>query len=299
MTLLALVGPTASGKSRLALEVAVARGGVEIVAIDAFTVYRGMDVGTAKPSAQERARVPHHGIDLLDPAEDLSVARYQRWARAAIADIGGRGATPLLVGGSGLYFRAVVDDLEFPPTDPSVRRRLTDEFAASPEDAHAHLADLDPEAAARIDPGNLRRSVRALEVLELTGRRFSAFARAWDDFRSIYPGLDVARLAPAADVLRRRIDERARRMVAAGLLDEAVQLRRGAPLSATAAQAIGYREAFAVLDGEMAAADLADAIAQRTWRYAKRQRAWFDRDPRCQPVDPSEVVRRWRGRDGW
>jgi tRNA dimethylallyltransferase len=288
--LLAIVGPTASGKSALALDVArrrlAAGRPTELIAVDAFTIYRGMDVGTASPSAEERAEVVHHLVDVLDPWQELTVAAFQRLARAAIADVRHRGATPLLVGGSGLYWRAVVDDLRFPPTDPSVRARLEGQWGERPLDAHAHLATLDPSAAARIDPPNLRRTVRALEVIELTGAPFSAGDDGWDRHASVVGDLTVAYLEPEGAALRERIAARATAMVVGGLLDEAATLRGlPRPLSRTAAQAIGYAEALAVLDGELPIGDLADTIARRTWRYARRQRAWFRADPRCEPTE--------------
>lgn len=287
MSVLAILGPTASGKSALALEVARARiadgRATEVVAVDAFTVYRRMDLGTAKPARAERDEVPHHLVDVLDPDQDLTVAAFQGWARAAVDDVLARGATPLLVGGSGLYWRAVVDPLRFPPTDAHVRARLEERWGDHPAGAHAHLARHDPVAAERIGPGNLRRTVRALEVRELTGAPFSAFDDGWDRYGGVYDELRVAYLEPPGDQLRARIATRAERMVADGLLDEAAALRTG-PLSRTAAQAIGYAEAFAVLDGELPAEQLTAAIARRTWRYARRQRSWFRRDPRCEPL---------------
>jgi tRNA dimethylallyltransferase len=294
---LAIVGPTASGKSALALEVArrrsIAGRPTELVAVDAFTIYRGMDIGTATPSAEDRSQVVHHLVDVLDPWEGLTVAAFQRLARGTIADVRARGATPLLVGGSGLYWRAVVDDLRFPPTDPTVRARLEQRWHDRPLDAHAHLATLDPAAAARIDPPNLRRTVRALEVVELTGEPFSTFGDGWDRFDSVVGTLTVAYLEPEGAVLRERIRARAATMVAAGLLDEARALRMlPRPLSRTAAQAIGYAEALAVLDGLLAAEELAPAIARRTQRYARRQRAWFRADPRCEPTDPDVALGR-------
>lgn len=297
---LAIVGPTASGKSALALAVAhqrIAAGRpTELVAVDAFTIYRGLDVGTASPSAAERAEVVHHLVDALDPWEELTVAAFQRLARTAIADVRARGATPLLVGGSGLYWRAVVDDLRFPPTDPTVRARLEEHWRDHPLEAHALLATRDPAAAARIDPSNLRRTVRALEVLELTGARFSAFDDGWQRFASVVGTLTVAYLEPEGEELRERITARAAAMVADGLLDEARALRAlPRPLSRTAAQAIGYAEAFAVLDDDLPASQLATAIARRTWRYARRQRAWFRADPRCAPTDPVVAHRRLAG----
>ena len=292
MSPLALVGPTASGKSRAAGQIARRRGDIEIVAIDAFTVYRGMDVATAKPTAEERAEVPHHLVDVLDPDEELTVAQFQVLARDAIAAVRGRGRVPLLVGGSGLYFRAVVDDLRFPPTDPGVRAGLEKRYRDDPEGAHATLRRLDPRAAEGIAPENLRRTVRALEVLELTGEPFSAFATAWDEHVSIYPDLEVAYLEPEPAALRAAIADRARAMVEEGLMEEAAALRRGPGLSRTAAQAIGYAEAFAVLDGTLAEEELAGAITTRTWRFAKRQRGWFRADPRCTPVDAGTAVGR-------
>lgn len=297
MSTLAIVGPTASGKSQLALDVArhrIAAGRpTEIVAIDAFTVYRGMDVGTAKPSADERRTVPHHLLDILDPRQDLTVAWFQQRARETIAEVRARGATPLLVGGSGLYWRAVVDDLRFPPTDPALRERLAATWQHDPDSAHAHLRARDPAAADRIDPANLRRTVRALEVLELTGTPFSAYADAWDQHRSIYPDLAVAFLEPPAEDLRAAIQARAQAMVTGGLLDEAARLAASdPPLSRTARQAIGYAEAFAVLDGTADPDDLAVRIASRTWRYARRQRSWFRADPRCVAQAPAVVFPR-------
>jgi tRNA dimethylallyltransferase len=295
---LAIVGPTASGKSSLALDLARQRRAAgqptELVAVDAFTVYRGMDVGTAKPTPAERAEVPHHALDLREPWEELTVAEFQREARAAIADIQARGATPLLVGGSGLYFRAVVDPLRFPPTDPEVRAQLEARWWEEPAAAHAHLATLDPDAAARIEPPNVRRTVRALEVIELTGERFSSYDDAWSRYESRYPGLEVGYLEPPDEVLRAAIRRRVETMVREGLLDEARALRAlPHPLSRTAERAIGYAEAFAVLDGTQDADGLVDAITTRTWRYAKRQRSWFRADPRCTPTAADELRARW------
>ena len=293
---LALLGPTASGKSSLALAVADARAALghptEVVAIDAFTVYRGMDVGTAKPDLAARQRVPHHLVDVLDPSEELTVVRFRDLARAAIAAVHAKGATALLVGGSGLYWRAVVDDLAFPPTDAEVRRAVEARYAGDRDAAHADLERVDPEAARRIDARNLRRVVRALEVVELTGRRFSDWDDAWQRYESVYRDLDVALLDPPNDVLRAAIDERAAAMVADGLLAEVERLR--APdRSRTAGAAIGVAEAEAVLDGHASAEGLAQAVADRTWRYARRQRAWFRADPRCVVTTPEELLSRW------
>ncbi|MDQ3932725.1 MAG: tRNA (adenosine(37)-N6)-dimethylallyltransferase MiaA [Actinomycetota bacterium] len=295
--ILALVGPTATGKSALAVEVAhhhIQGRSMEIVAADAFTVYRGMDLGTAKPAADSRATITHHLVDVLEPWQDATVAWFQDAARAAIEDILARGRTPLLVGGSGLYFRALVDDLRFPPTQPSVRAALETRHTNDPAGAHAALTAVDPLAAAKIEPANLRRTVRALEVIELTGQRFSSFAQVWDRRESIYPGLEVRGLELPTPKLRTAIADRSAEMVAAGLLDEAASLRRQPrPLSRTAAQAIGYAEAFAVLDGRLDLAHLPRAIADRTWRYARRQRSWFRSDPRVRWSTPDEIRAAW------
>lgn len=298
MTVLAILGPTASGKSAVAMDLARRRRAAghptEVVAVDAFTVYRGMDIATAKPTAQERAEVPHHLIDVLEPYERIDAASFRERAREAIADVRSRGATPLLVGGSGLYWRAVVDDLDFPPTDPAVRSRIEAWWGGDPYAAYAHLTELDPDAAARIQPNNLRRIVRALEVIELTGGRFSTYDGAWARYASIYPDLEVAYLEPPSQRLRTRIGQRVSTMVREGLLDEAWDLRMlPVPLSSTAEQAIGYAEAFAVLDGKLDHTELGDAIAKRTWRYARRQRSWFRTDPRCTATEPAQVLDAW------
>ncbi|HEX2050069.1 MAG TPA: tRNA (adenosine(37)-N6)-dimethylallyltransferase MiaA [Actinomycetota bacterium] len=271
----ALVGATAVGKTDVALDVA-RRLGAEVVSVDSMQVYRGMDVGTAKPTVAQRALVRHHLLDVLDPEEALSVARFQALARAAIAEVAARGRLPLLVGGSGLYFRAVVDDLRFPPHAPDVRRALEDEAARVGAAAlHARLAGVDPDAAARIEPSNERRIVRALEVVEATGRPFSEES-SWDRYDSLYD-LDVAGLERPRAELYERIAARVDDMLERGLVDEARRLAvRG--LGATARQALGYRQ---VLDApEASPADLRDAIVRATKRFARRQESWFRADPR-------------------
>jgi tRNA dimethylallyltransferase len=275
---LALVGPTAAGKTELALALAE-RLGAEVVSADAMLVYRGMDIGTAKPTPEERARVPHHLVDLVDPGEEFSVARFQPLARAAIAGVLGRGRLPLLVGGSGLYFHAVVDEFVFPPTDPAVRARLEAEAAGSglPE-LYRRLAAADPAAAARIQPGNLRRTVRALEVMELTGRSFSSFRAAMDDPVSRYR-LTVLGVDPGAELLRARVAERVAAMAAAGLVEEVRRLAER-PLSRTARQALGYKELLDAIEQGTPVAEALEAVVRRTRAYARRQLAWFRRDPR-------------------
>lgn len=281
-SVLALVGPTGSGKSAVALEVAQRRE-AEIVAVDAFTVYRGMDVGTAKPGAEERARIRHHMIDRLDPTQECTVEWFQAEARTAVAGILARGRTPLLVGGSGLYFRAVVDPLAFPPTDPEVRTRLERRYRDDPPAAHAALERVDPAAASRIDPDNLRRSVRALEVVELTGRPFSDWRRAWDDYEAIYPGLEVVGLAVDREVLSVRIGRRVEEMVRGGIVEECRRLA-GLPLSSTARQAIGYAEFLEHVAGRVTLEEAIERTGARTRRYAARQARWFAADPRVRWV---------------
>lgn len=276
---LALVGPTAVGKSALAASIAEALGDVEIVSVDAMQVYRGLDVGTAKPSADDRRRVRHHLVDVADPAEEWSVARFQVMARAAVADVERRGRRALLVGGTGLYVRAVVDDLRFPGEDPHVRAAL-ERRAAEPGGLDALYADLmarDPAAAARIEPGNARRIVRALEVMALTGERFSASGVGLRHYGpTVFPVRQLGIWLPPA-VLDARIRARVDRMYAEGLVEESRAV--AARMSRTAAQAIGYREALAVLDGASVDAARA-ATVQRTRRFARRQIRWFRRDPR-------------------
>ena len=289
---LALVGPTAAGKTELALAVAE-RFGAEVVSADAMLVYRGMDIGTAKPTPEERARVPHHLVDLVDQGEEFSVARFQPLARAAISEVLGRGRVPLLVGGSGLYFQAVVDDFVFPPTDRAVRARLEAEAAAVglPE-LYRRLAAADPSAAARIQPGNLRRTVRALEVMELTGRTFSSFRAALDAPVSRYR-LTVLGLDPGAELLRARVAERVAAMAEAGLVEEVRRLAER-PLSRTARQALGYKELLDAMEQGTPIPEALEAVVRRTRAYARRQLAWFRRDPRVRwstlPPGPERIA---------
>jgi tRNA dimethylallyltransferase len=276
---LALVGPTASGKSEAGGAIA-GRLGAEIVSVDSMLVYRGMDVGTAKPTPAERAGVPHHLVDVADPQEAFSVARYQALARVAVEDIDTRGRPVLLVGGSGLYFRAIVDDLEFPETDPAARDELQAEAEAlGPDRLHERLAELDPAAAARIEPSNVRRTVRALEVAAVTGRPFSSYAERWErypDERVRAAGIDVPR-----EVLTARIHARVRGMVDAGLLDEVrALLDRGLFGWLTASRAIGYAEFARHLRGELSLEEASAETVRRTRELARRQMVWFRRDPR-------------------
>ncbi|HWB72231.1 MAG TPA: tRNA (adenosine(37)-N6)-dimethylallyltransferase MiaA [Egibacteraceae bacterium] len=284
---LALVGPTGVGKSQLALT-AARRLRAEIVAVDAFTVYRDMDVGTAKPSPDERAAVAHHMVDVLDPCQECTVQWFQAAARASVADIVSRGRVPLLVGGSGLYFRAVVDPLEFPPTDRTVRAAVAARYPEA-RSAHAALAALDPAAAGRMEAANFRRAVRALEVIELTGRAFSDWRRAWDEYHSVYPGLRVVGVALPRDELVARLDARVDAMVGRGLVPEC-RVLTGRTLSRSARQAIGYAEVLDHLAGRLTLAEAVERMKVRTRRYAARQARWFAADPRVQWKAPADVV---------
>jgi tRNA dimethylallyltransferase len=273
----AVVGPTASGKSVLAVRVALAVAG-EVVNADAFQLYRGMDVGTAKPTVTERRDVPHHLFDLLDVTQEASVAEYQRAAVAVLDDIAVRGRHAVLAGGSGLYVRAVLDGLEIPPTDPAVRARLEAELAVVGAPAlHARLAGRDPAAAAAILPTNGRRVVRALEVGELTGRPFRATMPAGAYARpAVQVGLDVPR-----EVLDQRIAARVDRMWHDGLVDEVRRLdTQGLSRGRTAARALGYEQVLRVLSGELTDDEARAQTVAATRRYARRQESWFRRDPR-------------------
>ena len=287
----AILGPTASGKSDLGIAIALARGG-EIVNLDASQVYRGMDIGTAKTPIEARRGVTHHLLDVLDVHASASVAEFQRLARAAIANVRSRGALPVCVGGSGLYVRAVLEDLEFPGTDPVVRERLERELAALGAAAmHARLAAVDPRAAEAILPGNTRRVVRALEVIELTGEPFiatlPAHGRLEEDVRV---GLDVPR-----DVLVERITARVQRMWSEGLVDEVRALESmGLREGRTASKALGYQQVLAYLAGECTETEALEATVQGTVRFARRQMQWFRRDPRITwlPYDAPDLVER-------
>ena len=290
---LALVGPTAAGKTALAMALAPGLG-AEIVSADAMLVYRGMDIGTAKPTPEQRSRVPHHLVNVVEPAEEFSVARFQPLARAAIAEVLARGAVPLLVGGSGLYFHAVVDEFVFPPTDAAVRTRLETEAAEAGLPAlYQRLVERDPAAAGRIQPANLRRIVRALEVIELTGRRFSSFRGAMDQPVSRYQ-LTVLGLDPGPELLRARVAERVASMAAAGLVDE-VRLLATRTLSRTARQALGYKELLDALERGTSLEAALDEVVARTRSYARRQLAWFRRDPRVRwsTLPPGPGLQAW------
>lgn len=280
----AIVGPTATGKSELAVELALRAGNGEVVNADAMQLYRGMDIGTAKLTAAQRRGVPHHLLDVLAVTDTASVAAYQRQARAVIDDIAGRGGTPILVGGSGLYVASVLDDLEFPGTDPLVRAGLEAELAQVGAAAlHRRLAAADPKAAAAILPANGRRIVRALEVVAITGRPFSAFlpdrGPAWRD--TVVIGLDRP-----SEQLDERIERRVHRMFDDGLVGEVRRLvDEGLRHGRTASSALGYRQVLAALDGEIDLERAAADTAAATRRFVRRQRSWFRRDQRVRWFD--------------
>ncbi len=290
--IVAVVGATAAGKTGLSLDLAERLGG-EIVNTDAMAVYRGMDIGTAKAGAADQARVPHHLLDLLDVTEPLTVAEFQQRARATITDLRARGRTPVLVGGSALYTRAVLDRFEFPGTDPAVRRRLEAELASDGVAAlYERLRASDPAAAANIRPDNARRVVRALEVGEITGRSFTATLPSLEyaDPRTVQIGVAIDR--PTLDG---RIEQRVDAMFDAGFVDEVRRLLdRGLAEGRTAREAIGYRQVAAHLAGELTLEEARLQTAQATRRFARRQESWFRKDPRIVWVawdDPGRLDR--------
>jgi tRNA dimethylallyltransferase len=290
---LVLTGPTGSGKSRLALDLAP-RLNAEIVSMDSMALYRHMDIGTAKPTAEERRQVPHHLIDVLDPWESASVAWWLERATACCRDIVARGKRPLFVGGTPLYLKALLYGLfDSPPTDESVRRRLADEATGSGNPTlHARLATVDPLTAARLHPNDLRRVIRALEVWELTGRPISAWQTQWTSEPQIQNRclcLDLPRR-----VLYDRIDARVEQMLAEGLEEEVRKLRQlDRPLSREAAQALGYAEMFAYLDGRAGREETIRQIQQRSRNFAKRQLTWFRHLSACRMVEADLTFALW------
>jgi tRNA dimethylallyltransferase len=271
---IAVVGPTAAGKSELALELARALGG-EVVNADSMQLYAGMDIGTAKLTLAQRGGVPHHLLDIWDVTQTASVAEYQHLARAAIDAIRRRGLVPVLAGGSGLYVRAALDPLEFPGTDPALRARLEAELARSgPAPLYARLTSADPAAAAAILPSNGRRIVRALEVIEVSGRPFSA---TMPQYESVYPAVQIG-LAVDRVELDTRIADRTGRMFAAGLVRglERAGLREGR----TASRALGYAQVLRFLAGDCSEEEARAQTVLATRRFVRRQESWFRRDPR-------------------
>jgi tRNA dimethylallyltransferase len=299
-----LTGPTGSGKSRLALELAE-RLGAEIVAMDSMTLYRHMDVGTAKPSSQERQRVPHHLLDVLEPWESASVAWWLDQARACCRDIARRGKQVVFVGGTPLYLKALLHGLfNGPAADAALRQRLTEEaLAMGSQSLHERLARVDPISAGRLHSHDVRRIVRALEVWELTGRPISAWQSQWTTPPPPQPLASAARekgeprclcLDVPRTELYDRINDRVWRMVEAGLVDEARALRSLArPISPEAAQAVGYREMFQYLDGALTLSEAVGLIQTRSRHLAKRQLTWFRRLPECRPVKEDLTFALW------
>jgi tRNA dimethylallyltransferase len=278
VAIVAVVGATAPGKTGLSLDLAERLHG-EVVNTDAMQVYRGMDVGTAKLPEHERRGIPHHLLDTLTVREPATVAEFQGWAREVIDRLRARRRTPVLVGGSALYTRAILDRFEFPGTDPEVRARWEQELASQGAPVlHERLRERDPDAAAQILPENGRRIVRALEVIELTGRRFSASLPVLDyaDPHTVQIGVDIDR-----DTLDERIAARVEAMFASGFVDEVRHLLdHGLAEGRTAPRAIGYREVVAHLRGELTEQEAREQTAQATRRFARRQDSWFRKDPR-------------------
>ena len=281
---LVILGPTASGKSDVAMAYAATHPGIEIVAVDAMQVYRRMDIGTAKPSAVDQAAIPHHGIDLAEPSDDFAVTDFERAAKAALAAIAQRGNRPVVVAGTGLYLRALTDPMEIPGRWPEVRATL--ESRANIDGSavlHDELAALDPLAASRMEPSNERRVVRALEVTLGSGRPFSSFGPGMDQYPPV--GFEQVGLQWPREVLTARIAERVHRMIAAGLLAEVEQLlAETPPLSRSARQALGYKELIAHLQGEVSLDEAVASVILRTRQFAVRQERWFRRDPRIRWV---------------
>ncbi|WP_434019769.1 tRNA (adenosine(37)-N6)-dimethylallyltransferase MiaA [Paraoerskovia sediminicola] len=277
--MVAVVGPTATGKSDLGIALARALGG-DVVNADAFQLYRGMDVGTAKVPADERGGVVHHLLDVLEPEEDASVADYQRSARQVVADLTARSVVPVVVGGSGLYVRALLDHMDFPGTDPEVRARIEARLDAEGARAlHGELARLDPVAADALDPRNARRLVRALEVVEITGAPYSAnLPRQEYVAPAVQIGLDCDR-----EALDARVALRVDRMWEQGLVAEVRGLRDR--LGRTASRAVGYPEVIEHLAGAITETDAKERVTAATRRLARKQMGWFGRDPRVHWLD--------------
>ena len=292
LPVVAVVGATAAGKSDLALDLALALGG-EVVNTDSMQLYRGMDIGTAKLPVEERRGVPHHLLDVLEVTASATVAEFQARARAVIADCHDRGVVPVLVGGSALYTRAVLDRFEFPGTDPEVRSRLEAELAErGPEALHARLARVDPQAAAQVLPSNGRRVVRALEVGEITGRPFAA---TLPEPEHVLPGTVQVGVDVDRTLLEERIAARVDRMWEAGLVAEVEELvGRGLREGRTAHRALGYRHVLAALDGETTMDQAREQTVTGTRRFARRQDSWFRKDERVAWVahdDPRRLER--------
>ena len=279
---LVIVGTTASGKSSLAIELARRRQNIEIISIDSMAIYRGMDIGTATPTVQEQEEIPHHVINIVDPSDEFALPLFQSAVEKALKEISDRGNRAVLVGGTGLHVRAVVDRLEIPPRFLSIRDEI--ELISETSFLYGKLNDLDPLASAKIEPGNRRRIVRALEVTLGTGRPFSSFG----------PGLDVYPPSPFTQIGIRmprdlndlRIAERYKRQIEDGFVEEVENLLSdGRKLSKTASQALGYKQVISYIDGENTLEEAIDSAISSTRRFARRQEKWFRRDPRIHWMD--------------
>ena len=278
-----ICGATATGKSDIAIEVAQELG-AEIINADSMQLYRGMDIGTAKLTVEERKGIPHHLLDVLDVSEDSTVAWYQEQARAAITEIHGRGKDAVIVGGTGLYIKAILDDLNFPDTDPEVRAKLEAELAEFGAAAlFTRLEELDPAAALAIDRANSRRVIRALEVIEITGMPFTANLPREDSSR--YPDALQFGLVMDREHLRERIDQRVDRMWDAGFVDEVDRLiSQGIGDGTTAQRALGYAQIIAMRSATMTEEETKEDTKRASRQYARRQETWFSRDARIQWV---------------
>jgi tRNA dimethylallyltransferase len=286
MTLVVICGATATGKSDIAVEVALNVGG-EIINADSMQLYKGMDIGTAKITIDERHGIPHHLLDILSVREDASVAQYQLLARAKIEEITSRGNIPILVGGTGLYIKSVLDDMNFPETDPEIRSNLEAEaIQHGTEYLFARLQERDPEAAKAIDRANVRRIIRALEVIAVTGQPYSA--NLPKDESALFPGALHFGLAMDRSELAPRIERRVHSMFEKGLISE-VQglLHEGLREGSTAKRAIGYAQSIRAIDGEISVRDALDETIVATRQYVRRQETWFKRDQRIQWLQPS------------
>lgn len=289
--LIVIAGATATGKSDLSLAIAKEIG-AEVVNADSMQLYRGMDIGTAKLSLVERLGIPHHMIDLLDVDQDSSVADYQSQARKIIDRILTSGSSVVVVGGTGLYIKALLDELDFPETNPEVRRRLLDEaMQAGSEVMHQRLTRLDPAAAVAIPKENLRRIVRALEVIEITGKPFTAHLPR--EGRSYYPEARQVGLVMDRETLRERIDRRVDQMWAKGLVDEVRNLIENGLLNGkTARAAIGYAQVVSLIEGKMSEEEAREETKRATRQYARRQETWFSRDGRIRWIKGSDLETR-------
>ena len=294
---IAVVGPTASGKTALALRLAAQvreETGVtpEILCIDSMTVYRGMDVGTAKVLPGEQQGFVHHGLDLVDPDVEFSVAEFQRYAREVLASVDDRGVPIVMVGGTGLYVDAVVNDFTMPGQFPEVRSQLLDELhERGVANLYARLVSLDPTAASKMEPTNDRRIVRALEVCIGSGRPFSSFGPGLQESRAAHDAVQLVGISWTREDLRRRIEQRFAAQLDVGFVAEAASLlgHYGDGVSRTAGQALGYRELWAHLRGESSLAQATELALTRTRQFAVRQERWFRRDPRITWLTPEQA----------